>query len=159
MNKKIEISYKHFSNRNETSNSVQNLFKRAFEAREVAYAPYSHFRVGAALLLDNGEVVIGNNQENASYPVGICAERVALTASGSQFPDTKIEAIAIVAGKDLHNDYATAPCGLCRQSLLEYEVKQNQPIEIYFMGTIGAVIKFDSAKDLLPFCFDGKDLV
>ncbi len=159
MKKNITLQYTEYPNISYTSKTIQNLFNRAFEARKVAYAPYSNFKVGSALLLDNGEIVIGNNQENASYPVGICAERVALTSASAQFPKSKILSIAIVAGKDLNNDQAIAPCGICRQSLLEYETKQKDPIEVYFMGTTGIVISFDSIKDLLPFCFDGSALI
>ncbi len=159
MKKNIQLYFTEYPNTSHTSKTVQNLFNRAFEARKVAYAPYSNFKVGCALLLENDEIVIGNNQENASYPVGICAERVALTSASAQFPNTKILSIAIVAGKNMNNDQAIAPCGICRQTLLEYETQQNTPIEIYFMGTTGMVISFHSAKDLLPFCFDGSALI
>ncbi len=159
MKKEINISFSEYSSVQDTSKIVQSLFERAFEARKVAYAPYSNFLVGCAILMNNGEIVIGNNQENASFPVGICAERVALTSASAQFPNQKISTLAIVAGKDMNNDKAIAPCGICRQTILEYELKQKSPIEIYFMGTTGKVIQFDSAKNLLPFCFDGSLLI
>ncbi len=159
MNKKINISFQEFQSLQELPNSIQDVFNRAFKAREVAYAPYSNFKVGAALLLENQEIIVGSNQENASYPVGICAERVGLSAASSQFPNVSIQCICIVAGKDLLNEKAIAPCGICRQSLLEYEHKQNSAIRVYFMGTKGKVMYLDSVKQLLPFSFDGNALI
>ncbi len=159
MKNSLETPYHIYNDVTETPLPIQDLFKRAFEAREVAYAPYSKFKVGSALLLENFEMVVGTNQENASYPVGICAERVALSSSSSQYPNIPIQSIAIVAGKDLNNENAIAPCGICRQTLLEYENRQDKPIEIYFMGTQGKVIYVDSVKRLLPFSFDGSALI
>lgn len=136
-----------------------DLMEAAEKARENAYAPYSNFRVGAALLLDNGEVVTGNNQENAAYPSGLCAERVAVFFAGSQFPNTKILQLAITARSEKQTlNIPIPPCGACRQSIAEYEIKQNQPIEIYFMGETGQVYKADSIKVLLPLLFDGASL-
>ncbi len=131
----------------------------AEEAREKAYAPYSNFRVGAAILLENGEIITGNNQENAAYPSGLCAERVAIFFAGSQFPNTKILQLAVTARSE--NQVLRkpiSPCGACRQSIAEYEIKQNHPIEIFFMGETGEVYKANSIKDLLPFLFDGSQL-
>lgn len=159
MKKVFDVEYQEFDNFKELGDDVLLLMDKAFEARENAYAPYSQFKVGAALLMENGDIVLGNNQENASYPVGVCAERVGLGAATALYPHSKIQKIFIVAGKDLHNENATAPCGMCRQALLEYENKQNADIEIYFMGTTGKIIVFDSAKKLLPFSFSGKHLI
>src|SRR5690554_320948 len=104
---------------------------RAVEIRKQAYAPYSQFRVGAAILLANEEIVTGSNQESAAYPSGLCAERVAIFQAGSLYPDTKILKIAITAASDLHpTERPTPPCGACRQSISEYEQRQNTPIEI-----------------------------
>ena len=116
-------------------NDVQGLMKKASEARLNAYAPYSKFLVGAALQLENGEIVSGNNQENASYPSGLCAERTAIFYAGAQFPNQKVLKMAIIAGSE-HQPTTTPipPCGACRQSLVEYEVKQSTAIELYFMG-------------------------
>lgn len=134
---------------------IQELMKHAEKAREQAYAPYSKFHVGAALLLDNGEIISGNNQENASYPSGLCAERTAIFYAGAQYPDAKILQMAITASaSDRDTDTPIPPCGACRQSISEYEVKQEQPIEIYFMGKVGKVAKSNSLKNLLPFIFD-----
>ena len=132
---------------------------QAIEIRKKAYAPYSQFRVGAALLLDNGKIVLGSNQENAAYPSGLCAERVAIFYAGSRYPDAKILKIAITAASDTNQTTAPIPpCGSCRQSIAEYEIKQDTPIEIYFMGEIGEVYKSASLKNLLPFMFDKKFL-
>lgn len=131
----------------------------AEEAREKAYAPYSNFRVGAALLLDNGEIITGNNQENVAYPSGLCAERVAIFFAGSQFPNTKILQLAVTARSEKKTlNEPIPPCGACRQSIAEYEIKQNHPIEIFFMGETGEVYKTDSIKVLLPLLFDNNSL-
>lgn len=134
---------------------VQELMLAAVEIRNTAYAPYSKFHVGTAFLLANGEVITGNNQENAAYPSGMCAERVAVWQAASRFPDVKIEIIAITASsKSNPVTKPVAPCGGCRQALSEYEIKQNQDIEIYFMGETGQIIKTESLHDLLPLAFD-----
>ncbi|MFG4001239.1 cytidine deaminase [Flavobacterium aquidurense] len=143
----------------ELSADIQDLMNQAVEIRKKAYAPYSQFRVGAALLLDNGKTVLGSNQENAAYPSGLCAERVAIFYAGSMYPDAKILKIAITAASDTNQTTAPIPpCGSCRQSIAEYEIRQDTPIEIYFMGEIGEVYKSASLKNLLPFMFDKKFL-
>ena len=143
----------------ELSNDVQDLMKQAIEIRKKAYAPYSQFRVGTAILLDNGKIILGSNQENAAYPSGLCAERVAIFHSGSVYPEAKIIKMAITAASDTNQTTAPIPpCGSCRQSIAEYEIKQESPIEIYFMGEIGEVYKSTSLKNLLPFMFDKKFL-
>jgi cytidine deaminase len=143
----------------ELQNDVQDLMKQAIEVRKKAYAPYSQFRVGAALLLDNGKIILGSNQENAAYPSGLCAERVAIFHAGSIYPEAKILKMAITAASDNNQTKAPIPpCGSCRQSIAEYEIKQDTPIEIYFMGEIGEIYKSTSLKNLLPFMFDKKFL-
>jgi len=143
----------------ELTENMQELMQKAVDVREKAYAPYSHFRVGAALLLDNGIVVTGNNQENAAYPSGMCAERVAIWAAGSQYPDQKVLQMAITARSENHLlNQPIPPCGACRQAIAEYEVKQDKNIEIYFMGEVGKVYKSDSLHDLLPLIFDSSNL-
>ena len=134
---------------------IQSLMNQAVEIRKKAYAPYSRFRVGAALLLDNGKVVLGSNQENAAYPSGLCAERVAIFYAGANYPEAKILKMAISATSDLtSNTTPIPPCGSCRQSIAEYEFKQELPIEMYFMGEMGEIYKSNSLKNLLPFTFD-----
>jgi cytidine deaminase len=135
--------------------AIQSLMNQAIEVRKKAYAPYSKFRVGAAILLDNGKVVLGSNQENAAYPSGLCAERVAVFQAGAIYPEAKIVKMAITAASDTNQTQSPIPpCGACRQSLSEYEIKQESPIEIYFMGEVGEIYKSDSLKNLLPFMFD-----
>ncbi|MEH6512888.1 cytidine deaminase [Maribacter arcticus] len=135
------------------------LMNAAVSARKRAYAPYSDFYVGASVLLDNGEIVEGNNQENASYPSGLCAERVAIFYAGSKYPGMKIKAIAISAASLNHEvNEPVAPCGNCRQSISEYEFRQKEPIRILLMGETGSVIECDSLADLLPLGFNSSYL-
>ena len=156
---KIEIHLEVFENQSELPNEIQELMIKARQARENAYAPYSHFSVGAAILLDSGEITIGSNQENAAYPSGLCAERVAIFHCGAVFPNETIKAMAITASSQNHQlNEPIGPCGACRQSLSEYEQKQKSPIAIYFMGETGKIIKVASVKDLLPLGFDSKYL-
>ncbi|GAA3616810.1 cytidine deaminase [Flavivirga amylovorans] len=152
---KIETTLYIYQDLDELPKNVTLLMQKAFEARRNAYAPYSNFNVGAALLLDNGEIITGNNQENASYPSGLCAERTAIYYAGSQYPRAKIIQMAISAGSK--NNLTTKPippCGACRQAIAEYEIKQDTPIEIYFMGETGKVAKSNSLANLLPLVFD-----
>jgi cytidine deaminase len=143
----------------ELPQDVQDLMKEAIEARENSYSPYSKFKVGAAILLENGEVVTGSNQENASYPAGLCAERTAIFYAGAKYPGVKIIKMALSARSENHLvEVPTPPCGSCRQAIAEYEVKQDQAIEIYFMGEKGKVVKAQSISDLLPLIFDNSYL-
>jgi cytidine deaminase len=152
---KIESTFTVFDNLIELPKDVSYLMKKAIEARQKAYAPYSNFTVGAAILLENNEIVTGNNQENASYPSGLCAERTAIYFAGSQFPNVKIIRMAITAGSKIkQTTEPIPPCGACRQAISEYEVKQNVPIEIYFMGETGKIVKSNSLANLLPLIFD-----
>lgn len=143
----------------ELNSEETNLMNQAHEARKAAYAPYSNFQVGAALLLENGLVIKGSNQENAAYPSGLCAERVAIFYVGANYPNQKIKKIFITAGPiNKDNDLPIPPCGGCRQSIAEYELNQQSDIEIYYMGTVGAIYKSDSLKNLLPFMFSKDNL-
>jgi cytidine deaminase len=155
--KKIQLSTSItlFDSVDELPKDVQQLMIEAVKVRKTAYAPYSQFHVGTAFLLENDEIVTGNNQENAAYPSGMCAERVAVWKASSEFPDVKILKIAITASS-VNNPVKepVAPCGGCRQALSEYESKQDSKIEIYFMGETGGIIKTDSLHDLLPLAFD-----
>jgi cytidine deaminase len=136
-----------------------DLKNQAFEARSKAYAPYSKFTVGASILLDNGVVVKGSNQENAAYPSGLCAERVAIYYAGANYPDAKIVKMFITASpQDRDLELPIPPCGSCRQAIAEYEFKQDISIEIFFMGAKGDIYKSDSLKNLLPFVFDKNHL-
>ncbi|WP_029035428.1 cytidine deaminase [Salinimicrobium terrae] len=143
----------------ELPGDVQNLMKKAIEAREKSYSPYSQFKVGAAILLENGEVVTGSNQENASYPAGLCAERTVIFYAGAKYPGIKMLKMVVTARSENHPvEVPTPPCGSCRQAIAEYEVKQEQPIEIFFMGEKGKVVKAHSISDLLPLIFDNSYL-
>lgn len=151
----ITTTFSVFDNKKELPEDVKNLMEQAIEIRKKAYAPYSRFRVGAAIFLDNGKIVLGSNQESAAYPSGLCAERVAIFQAGAIYPDARILRIAISATSDERPVTSPIPpCGACRQSISEYEFKQDYPIEIYFMGETGVVYKSDSLKNLLPFMFD-----
>ena len=159
--KKITITtdFGVFDTIQELPSDIQNLMQEAVAIRQKAYAPYSNFKVGAALLLDNGKITLGSNQENAAFPSGLCAERVAIFQAGAIYPEAKILKMAISAASENSTTSAPIPpCGSCRQSIAEYEIKQNTPIEIYFMGEIGAIYKSDSLKNLLPLLFDKKFL-
>ena len=156
---KIAASATLYNDINELSTEDKMLMNRAVEARKKAYAPYSKFNVGAALLLENGEVVLGNNQENAAYPSGLCAERVAIFYAGATYPGVKIIKLAISASSTITKvDKPIGPCGACRQSLSEYEIKQKQPFPLLFMGEVGEVVKTESLLSLLPFSFDSSYL-
>ena len=151
----ITTNFSVFENLEALPSDVLGLMEKAVAVRKNAYAPYSRFRVGVALELDNGEVVLGSNQENAAYPSGLCAERVAVFHAGAVYPGAKILKMAITAASDTNPTTAPIPpCGACRQSIAEYESKQQEPIEIYFMGEIGEVYRSESLKNLLPFMFD-----
>jgi len=155
--KKINIntSFSVYDSLEELDDSTKGLMLKAIEIRKKAYAPYSKFKVGATILLDNGNIVFGNNQESAAYPSGLCAERVAIFQAGSLYPNAKILKIAISATSDLNpTKRPTPPCGACRQSISEYEQKQKTPIKIYFTGETGEIYQSDSLENLLPLSFD-----
>ncbi|MCJ8155290.1 cytidine deaminase [Chryseobacterium sp. SSA4.19] len=156
MKKETQISYEYFKNSSELNDIETALFTKAKEARENAYAPYSNFLVGCAVLLENGEIYSGNNQENAAYPSGLCAERTALFWVAANFPNLKIKKIFVVGGpKEVQASHPPIPpCGACRQSLMEYETKQNENIDLYFSSMNEEVVKVNAIKDLLPFYFD-----
>jgi cytidine deaminase len=159
--KEINISTKFsvFNGISKLPSEIQSLMDLAIEIRKNAYAPYSRFRVGAAILLDNGKIVLGSNQENAAYPSGLCAERVAIFQAGAIYPNAKIVKLAITAASDTNPTLSPIPpCGACRQAIAEYEFKQDTPIEIYFMGESGEVYMSDSINNLLPLSFNKTSL-
>jgi cytidine deaminase len=156
---KIEAEFEIYDSVSSLPSEVKELMNKAHQARENAYAPYSYFKVGAAVLLDSGEIVTGNNQENAAFPSGLCAERVAMFYAGANYPGTSVNALAITARSLNHKVVnPTPPCGSCRQALAEYEVNQKSPVAVYFMGETGKVVKAASVKDLLPLLFDSSYL-
>ncbi len=135
------------------------LLAKAVEAAGNAYAPYSAFRVGAAVLLENGEIITGNNQENAAYPSGLCAERVALFYASSVYPDVPVKAIAITAkAENFTIEEPVAPCGACRQVMAETENRFNNKLRIIMMGETGVVQVVEGMESLLPSAFHSDEL-
>lgn len=132
----------------------QRLLAAAQAALDSAYAPYSNFKVGAALLMEDDSIVTGSNQENAAYPSGLCAERVAFFSAGSQFPGKVIKAVAVTTSYPL--DQPIAPCGACRQVMAEYELKQETPIEVILHSGEKNIYLLPSCRDLLPLYFSGE---
>jgi cytidine deaminase len=142
----------------EIEQKFQQLIEFAKQQTEKSYAPYSQFNVGAAVLLENGEVVGGNNQENAAYPSGLCAERVAMFYANAQHPDIKPIAIAVSArNADCFLKKPISPCGSCRQVLLETEMRYGEKIKIFLYGT-EKIYLLNSVQDLLPFAFSQEQL-
>ena len=138
----------------ELSKEERQLVEQAIEATDRSYAPYSKFRVGAAVLLNNGVTLLGCNQENASYPVGLCAERTALFAAGVQFPDVPVKLMAIAARNTdgVLLEEPISPCGMCRQAIIETETRFKQPVRIFLYGT-NKIYVVDSIKTLMPLSF------
>ena len=157
--KSIQTELTVFETFEELTPEHQNLMAKAELARESAYAPYSKFKVGAAVLLENGTVVIGSNQENASYPAGMCAERVAVFQAGARFPNVPMKAIAIsVVAKEKQLTEPAAPCGFCRQSIIEYEQRQQAPIVVLMRAGDGEIYSCESMAAMLPLAFDNSFL-
>lgn len=143
-----------YSSYDEMIDSDKHLIKLATEALATAYAPYSQFQVGAALRFEDGTTTIGSNQENAAYPSGLCAERVAFFSAATQYPGKTISAIAITTSFSLNNPIA--PCGACRQVMAEYELKQNKLIKIILAHPGEKVYIINSVRELLPLYFSGE---
>ena len=136
------------------------LLNEARKSSASAYAPYSNFWVGAALKLESGEVILGNNQENAAYPSGLCAERTAVYWLGANRPDAKIQCVAVTARKANTDTFLpVTPCGACRQALSEYENKQKQPIKVILEGQNGEIWVVPSIESLLPLKFSDDSLM
>ncbi len=159
--KKYNFSYTEFDNDRQLDNDDLLLLSKAREVAAKAYAPYSHFFVGAAALLVNKKIVTGTNQENASFPVGICAERVLLSSITSQYGEVAIDSLAIsyINKNNDESNHPISPCGICRQSLIEYQSRVQQPIRIILAGIKGKVIIIDNASFLLPLNFAGEDML
>jgi cytidine deaminase len=135
------------------------ILEAAREATGHAYAPYSKFRVGAAVRLNNGQILSGSNQENASFPAGICAERVALSAASAIFPGTAVTSLALTyINESGTSNRPISPCGICRQTLAEYEQRFNHPIRLILGGISGEIFIINRATDLLPFAFSSQEL-
>ena len=156
-NLKLEIDYD-FCSIDELDDDERKAVESACEATNGSYAPYSHFHVGAAVLLENGKIIKGANQENAAFPSGLCAERTAVFAAQANYSDQPIKILAIAAsdGNGLREKPVT-PCGSCRQVVLEVEDRYKQPVEILLYGRSG-IYRFRSIKDLLPLSFVDSDM-
>ena len=158
INVEIRINIEEYNAPDELKVEEQQLIENAIQAARDAYAPYSEFHVGASLLLENGIIINGNNQENAAYPDGLCAERVAMYSANAMHPDTPVKMMAIAAiYRDNLLDQPVYPCGSCRQVLLESENRFKQPVRILMYGKKGIHIA-NSIKDLLPLSFDSSFL-
>lgn len=157
--KKITISYEEYGENEKLTSSDSKLIDQANVALKGSYAPYSNFHVGAAVLLDNNEIINGANQENAAYPSGLCAERVALFYANSKYPDNTIVSIAITVLADhfVCNE-PVSPCGACRQVIAETEKRQNSEIRIIMRGENRITRIFKGIEDLLPFIFHEEKL-
>ena len=153
------LDYVVYDDENELNPKDAELLRIAHEATANSYAPYSLFHVGAAVRLANGVIVKGNNIENAAYPSGLCAERVALFSAQAQYPGVPVEAIAITAQSD-HSEVSEPipPCGACRQVMVETEQRSKQPMRIICQGQTGPVMVFDGVETLMPFIFLDKFL-
>jgi cytidine deaminase len=147
---KISFEYEVFDSIHDLSEENKVLVSKANQISKTAYAPYSKFHVGAAVELEDGQIFVGSNQENASYPVGTCAERGLLAYVNANFPNIKVKKLAV---STINIDFPLPPCGMCRQYILEIEKKQNDNIALFLSGNEGQVIKVDAAKDLLPLHF------
>lgn len=155
MDKTVVVSYQEYTGVSALPDADRELMERAIRAAAGAYAPYSRFHVGAALRLADGTVVCGNNQENAAYPSGLCAERTAVFAASAQYPERRdYEAIAIVGINENGEQCEASPCGACRQVLSEYEQRQGHPLRVICFVNNGCVRVFRSVADLLPFAFN-----
>jgi cytidine deaminase len=157
--KKFEFNYTVYDSIDELPEEQRWLLSEAREVTAQAYAPYSNFQVGAVAKMANGEIVAGSNQENASFPVGLCAERVLLASAASLFPKIPIDTIAISYKSDHQkSDHPISPCGICRQSLQEFEGRVNHPVQLILGGMTGPVYVIDSASQLLPLAFTSEEL-
>lgn len=156
---KFEFNYTVFESIDELPEDQKQLLREARNVTENAYAPYSNFQVGAVAKLTNGETVSGSNQENASFPAGLCAERVLIASASSQFPRVPIETMAIsYKSENVKSDHPISPCGICRQTLQEYEERVSHPVKLILGGMTGPVYVIDSASRLLPLAFTSEEL-
>jgi cytidine deaminase len=155
----FSFGFKVYNSIDELNNDDAELLKEARKATEFAYVPYSNFRVGAFAKLVNGKTVMGTNQENASYPAGICAERTLMSVASTLFPNVAIETIAISYNNlNGESNHPISPCGICRQSFVEFQQRTEHPIRIILSGLEGKVQVIENAANLLPFSFSADDM-
>jgi cytidine deaminase len=156
---RFEFDYEVYDSSSELDKNDAWLLNEARNVTSQAYAPYSNFNVGAVAKLVNGEIVAGSNQENASFPVGICAERVLLASISSLYPNTPIESMAIsYQSEDVKSDHPISPCGMCRQALQEFEYRMKAPVRLILGGMEGKVFVIKSSGQLLPLAFTSEEL-
>lgn len=155
MNKEIfQFDYDVYDSSAELNEQDRALLGTAQEAASSAYAPYSSFNVGAAAELFNGEIIKGSNQENVSFPAGLCAEGVVLAVASSRFPNVPINSLAIsYHSSKSGSDHPIAPCGICRQSLQQFRERTGAPVRLILGGMKGKIIILPDASSLLPFAF------
>lgn len=157
--KEFRLTYEEYGSAQELPPADAGLLNAAKKATGDAYAPYSHFRVGAAARLTNGEIITGSNQENASFPAGICAERTLLSVAASRFPGVAIETLAIsYVNENGPSDRPISPCGICRQSLQEFEQRTGRPIRLVLGGLAGKIFVIPQSGSLLPLAFTSDEL-
>jgi len=155
----ILTEYDVYASAEELNGADKMLLNKAKDATALAYAPYSNFKVGAAARLMNGEMITAANQENASFPAGICAERNLLAVASALHPSVAVEAIAIsYKNENGESVHPISPCGICRQSLLEYEERMKHPIRLILGGMTGKIYTISSSKSLLPLSFTSDDI-
>ena len=153
-NKEIKIAYTEYTSLDELDPKDRILVESAIEATTSAYAPYSNFKVGAAVRFEDGEIIKGSNQENAAYPSGMCAERTALFYASASRPDKPMTAIAIAASQNGELlETPVTPCGACRQVMAQYQLKSGLPMMVLLIGA-HSILKFEKIDDLVPFIFD-----
>ncbi len=155
MHKKVfDFQYEVYESSSALNDEDRDLLKMAYAATSLSYAPYSNFKVGAAARLTNGEIITGGNQENASFPAGLCAEGVVLAASAARFPSVGIRSLAISYASDIHkNDIPITPCGICRQSLQEFQQRTATQIRLIMGGREGEIIIVPDASYMMPLAF------
>ena len=151
----ITINYQSYDSIEELSQIERDCVVKSEAIVDGAHAPYSEFKVSSVVLFEDGTLHVGTNQENAAYPSGLCAERVAVFGAKANFPNKHIQSVFIYTKK--HNDKPFSPCGACRQSILEYEQQQSSPISVYMKSGNSSIYRFDSIKDLMPLSFDGNE--
>ena len=157
MEKRLEIRYEEYEREEMLNEAERELMAAAREARKSSYSPYSHFKVGAAVRLKNGEIEKGSNQENLAYPSGLCAERVSLFGASARWgAECEVEALAITAEDSEGKEAEASPCGACRQVMLEQEMRQGNAIKVMVRLENGSVRVYKSVKSLLPFAFSAE---
>ena len=150
----IRVKYQEFSSIDELNAEDRELAHAAIEGMKGSYAPYSHFNVGAAVRMSNGQIVRGSNQENAAFPSGLCAERTAMFAAGAKYPDKDMCSLALAGGiYGRITDEPATPCGACRQVMAQYQAKAGKPMSVLMVGG-KKIWKFEKVDDILPLIFD-----